>query len=836
MKNIFTLLLCALSVFIEAQNSNRLDNCLSHSKSLYNWQEIENRFSKQLRITPAQSKAFFRYAAKWSYLKMNDYLQLVKDGSINKDNAQQYWLNKLPYMESLYITNYLPALEKEKLEASRNLLKGSYKITGSSCNNLDFSSGDLSNWTGQWNNQGTSGDTIVEGSIQGYGNLTVNGFNSSPGEFNQMGYVHELCNGGTDPILPINRIPPGHSYSLRLGNDSAYDNIFRDTSAIDAPNPFNHQTISNTFTVTSASQTITYWYAVVLSQYNPNNHSSNNQPYFKVSMYDSSGAEIKCASFNVNALTAQDIGGFNTIPMQIPGGSGTGTTIEYDLIYKDWSSVSIGLSPFLGQSVTIKFETSDCGGGAHFSYAYLAVDCNTNKITTLGALCNGSNAILSGPLGMVTYNWTGPVTGTSQDLLTNVPGNYTLTTTSGAGCTTSPLYYTLTQSSAIPPTISINSTRDSVCAGVTAILTASGANTYTWNNTATGYSFSVSPENNTTYTVTGIDTTTGCANTALKTITITAITPTISIQAIKDSICNGISTILTASGANTYVWNTGATTNSVTVFPKNTIAYTVTGTDTITGCTNAGLQTVYVTQTNASVISVQATKDSICSGTATSLTANGSASTYTWSTGANSNSISVSPINNTTYTVSGTDASTGCIYMATKAIYINTVLMFTQVNRGMPMCIGDTVTITIIGGNNTYTWSTGSTAHTIKVSPVVDTTTLSLIGTDITTGCTDTIKGYILAMNCTAAGIQTLNATNDALVVYPNPANETLTITDLLPNTPLFISDLLGNKVKQLSIETELIPINISDLSNGVYFLNVQSIDGMYTKKIIVQH
>src|SRR5208283_1644307 len=130
------------------------------------------------------------------------------------------------------------------------------------------------NWVGQWNvSQTTSGDTIIGTQSEGYGPLSP-GINTSG--FNSMSYVQELCNGGTDPLVPINTVPPGHSYSLRLGCDKPYVDAENNTTV----NPYNHQTISNTFAVTAASETITYWYAVVLSQNVSQPHSPSEQPYF----------------------------------------------------------------------------------------------------------------------------------------------------------------------------------------------------------------------------------------------------------------------------------------------------------------------------------------------------------------------------------------------------------------------------------------------------------------------------------------------------------------------------------------------------------------------------
>lgn len=70
---------------------------------------------------------------------------------------------------------------------------------------------------------------------------------------------------------------------------------------------------------------------------------------------------------------------------------------------------------------------------------------------------------------------------------------------------------TLYQSSA--STLSASSSNTALCAGQSATLTSSGANTYTWSNSLTGSSIVVSPNTSTTYSVSGTNTLTGCSGT-----------------------------------------------------------------------------------------------------------------------------------------------------------------------------------------------------------------------------------------------------------------------------------------------------------------------------------
>lgn len=108
--------------------------------------------------------------------------------------------------------------------------------------------------------------------------------------------------------------------------------------------------------------------------------------------------------------------------------------------------------------------------------------------------------------------------------------------------------------------------------------------------------------------------------------------------------------------------------------------------------------------------------DTICLGSAATLTVNG-ANTYTWSTGVNTQSISVSPVSSVVYTVTG--AINGCPNTATVNVIVLPTPTLTTTGGGS-ICLGNTATLTV-NGANTYTWSTGVNIPSINVTPGVST-------------------------------------------------------------------------------------------------------------------
>lgn len=130
-----------------------------------------------------------------------------------------------------------------------------------------------------------------------------------------------------------------------------------------------------------------------------------------------------------------------------------------------------------------------------------------------------------------------------------------------------------------------------LCAGASATLTVSGANTYTWLSVGTGSSIIVTPQVSTNYTVNGTSACSAGTGSAIITVSVAA-NPTISITG-ASVICRGQTASLSALGASSYTWSTGQTTSGMTVSPTTNTTYTVTGANS-QGCTDQAALTVSV--------------------------------------------------------------------------------------------------------------------------------------------------------------------------------------------------------------------------------------------------
>jgi len=140
----------------------------------------------------------------------------------------------------------------------------------------------------------------------------------------------------------------------------------------------------------------------------------------------------------------------------------------------------------------------------------------TNNPATTELTCTTPSITLTAS-GGVSYSWDNR--GNSASIIVTLAGIYTVDVTSINGCSaTKSIEITSNQ---LLPTIEVNNA--DICLGDEAVLTASGANTYTWTpsgglSATTGATVTANPETTTTYTVEGTVTETGCKNTARATV------------------------------------------------------------------------------------------------------------------------------------------------------------------------------------------------------------------------------------------------------------------------------------------------------------------------------
>lgn len=80
-------------------------------------------------------------------------------------------------------------------------------------------------------------------------------------------------------------------------------------------------------------------------------------------------------------------------------------------------------------------------------------------------------------------------------------------------------------------------------------------------------------------------------------------------------------------------------------------------------------------------------------------------------------------------------------------------------------------------------------------------------------------------------GIEDINATAN---VYPNPAQDVVNVNAASQISNIELFNIAGQKVSTFNVNNTTTQIDVTELANGIYFLKINTEDGMITKKINV--
>ena len=243
------------------------------------------------------------------------------------------------------------------------------------------------------------------------------------------------------------------------------------------------------------------------------------------------------------------------------------------------------------------------------------------------------------------------------------------------------------------------------CPGASITLSSSSATGNLWSNGATTQSITVSTAGSYTVTVSGV----GACSTASAPFVVTAFpappTPTISGPT---SFCAGGTITLTSSTAMANLWSTGATTPSIIVSTAG--SYTVKVTNA-SGC-SATSAPFAVTANALPPTPTISGPSALCPGSTITVTSS-SATGNLWSTGAVTQSITVSAAGS--YSVTVTDV-TGCAATSVPFAVTTSPVPATPIISGpTSFCPGTTITLTSSTATGNL-WSTGATTPSIIVS------------------------------------------------------------------------------------------------------------------------
>ena len=532
-------------------------------------------------------------------------------------------------------------------------------------------------------------------------------------------------------------------------------------------------------------------------------------------------------------------------PIYLKGGSTLATAPDRSTLFipsnSEWRKDSINLSNYAGSSnVKIKFENIGRFGNVLFvDNINLAGTATTvlapNFTGSQTAVCAGSevtfNDLSTGSPTSWSWSFPGgfPDTSNVQNpvIKYNTAGTYdVILRVSNAQGDSTAIFNSFITVAPAPNVVASGST--TICADTSAVISATGANSYTWSPGNSGMNtITVNPKVTTTYTVTGFSN--GCYSKDSVKVTVNPL-PSLTVPS-NVNICIGDTATINASGAANYSWtgtslliNSGAT---VTANPSATSTYKVIGT-TLEGCTTEKNVTVTVTQ--YPVISFTPLNPSICKGEEINIQALG-ADSYVWTPSTGLTPISYSlhkakPTTTTSYTVTGSVlgcASSGSFTITVfdpvvPVITLNGNILNTAPADSIQWKLNDQP---IPGENGTSITLADSGNYTVTIRDL--------------NGCITTSAPYYHStVGISEAGIEHFN-------IYPNPNNGKFEIVFNVENIDDYtieVHNVLGQKL----YSEELINfngayqkrLNLSDHAKGTYIVAVRNRNGELIKRVVI--
>jgi len=446
----------------------------------------------------------------------------------------------------------------------------------------------------------------------------------------------------------------------------------------------------------------------------------------------------------------------------ISAGAASGTT-PYTYSWNAGSGASHVQSPSSNTTYNVTVtDANSCTATGSISVTVtgtsplVAVAGNARTICSGTATTLGGSPTASGGSGSFTYAWSGGAGTTANPSVSPTTTTTYIVTVTSATCTkVDSVKVTVNTSPTATPTASVTS----ICNGGSTVISAgaaSGTSPYTYNWSAgSGASHTQTPSSNTTYNVTVTDAN-SCTATGSVSVTVVGTSPLVANPGNARTICNGASTTLGGSpsgaggaGTYTYAWSGGAgTTANPVVSPIATTTYIL----TVTSSTCTKVDSVKVTVNPKPSVAPTAASTSICNGVSTTVDANPTGGTpsytYSWSPSGTGTSFTASPTATTTYNVTVTDVNSCTASGNVTVTVVGSSPLTANAGSLRTICAGTPTSLggspTGNGGNatGTYTYSWASTpagfTSTLANPSVSPTVTSTYTLTVTNTGCTAT--------------------------------------------------------------------------------------------------
>ncbi len=536
-------------------------------------------------------------------------------------------------------------------------------------------------------------------------------------------------------------------------------------------------------------------------------------------------------------------------------GSPSGGTYLWNGGSTPTSATDIIPSPSYSSTYSVVYTLNGCPSDPVPVSVVVKPKATVTVNTTPPTICKGFSSTLTATSSLTggSFLWSTGATSASIIVTPNSTTTYSVTYSIPHGCISDPATVTVTVNPI--PTIT-SSTTSPICGGNTTTISAIGlptGGTYSWNGSpaqSTG-DLTVTTSSTTNYSV--IYTLNGCSS--LSSTSTVTVNPTPTVTASNASICSGsgATVILTATPSpfgGTYLWNTGATTASISVTPSSTTNYSVIYTGT-NGCSSLPATS---TVTVNPVPTVSASTATFCqtpggAGYYTSTTATGipSGGTYLWSTGATTATSPYTSGCSVTYTLQGCSGTA-----APKSIGIS---LDWQVNPNVVSNCPSTPTystfVTILPSTVAYTWTqvgtstVVGTSNPLVIAPPIGGASYHLVYN--ISGCIVTMNTPILSPLSCMGLYNTENHEDNShntrmmelgntITVSPNPTTDRFTVEfNGVKADKVVIYNLVGKVVSETIVNEDSASqeIDLSDLPASVYLIQIHTDGEIILKRVI---
>ncbi len=338
----------------------------------------------------------------------------------------------------------------------------------------------------------------------------------------------------------------------------------------------------------------------------------------------------------------------------------------------------------------------------------------------------------------------------------------------------------------------------------------------------------------------------GCFNSYTATTMVNAI-PTVNLASASTVCVNSSMTLDAGADGTSYIWNTGATTQTITAdtngYGVGTFTYSVDVTNA-DGCSNNG--TTDITY-EALPLSQLGDTSTICGENADITLEAGyvPGNTYVWSNGVSWSSITINStdLGGTTGIMSVEITSdAGCVTNDQTYVYFREEPTI-DLGGDQIVCVNHEFTIDAGAGFTSYLWNTGASTQSITIDSNtfdVGNNTISVeVYNDVNCNASDSM--VLVVDPCT--GVATPELDKVSISVYPNPTSGQFQIDVAGLENQEYNLDVYNSvgavvftdKVVYEGLDTKTWKLDFSSFAKGVYHIRLHSNGDIKVKRVVIQ-